>query len=159
MSQFNKYIKIAQEMISEQKTNQEEEETNQEEEEETNQETTTITTIQNVKDFIETNKQNLYFSPLKAKYKSEMIYISNKELNDNFVNRDLKVKNVIKKLKENIKDVSKGASKNIKDVSENENSNYSGGNEFIITLNKEIELGLNVAVEKFILVVPIKRVQ
>ena len=143
MSQFNKYIKIAQEMISEQETNQET--------------TTTIKTVEDVKDFIETNKQSLYFSPLKAEYKSEMIYISNKKLNDNyFINRDLKAENVIKKLKENINRVSKGASKNInrvlKGASKNENKNYSGGNEFIITLNKEIELGLNIAVEKFILV-------
>ena len=146
MSQFNKYIKIAQEMISEQETNQET--------------TTTIKTVEDVKDFIETNKQSLYFSPLKAEYKSEMIYISNKKLNDNyFINRDLKAENVIKKLKENINRVSKGASKNInrvlKGASKNKNSknfNYSGGNEFIITLNKEIELGLNVAVKKFILV-------
>jgi hypothetical protein len=100
---------------------------------------------QNVIDFIENNKENLYFSTLKSDSSGHgggMIYISVKKLNNSkFEGRQLKSEKVISELKNNIKSVSK-----------NKDSNYSDGNEFIITLSDVVNFGFNdTEAEDFIL--------
>jgi hypothetical protein len=140
MSQFDKYVKIAQEMINEGKMKG-----SKASKEKVDNKDNEISSKQNVVDFIENNKENLYFSALKSDSSGHgggMIYISNKKLNSKFEGRRLKSKEVISELKNNIKSVSK-----------NKDSNYSDGHEFIITLSDVVNFGFNdTEAEDFILV-------
>jgi hypothetical protein len=141
MSQFDKYVKIAQEMINEGKMKG----SKASKEKVDNK---IPSKKEDVVDFIENNKENLYFSSLKSDSSGHgggMIYISNKKLNSSeFEGRRLKSKEVISELKNNIKSVSK-----------NKDSNYSDGNEFIITLSDVVNFGFSfndIEAEDFILV-------
>ena len=158
MSQFDKYIKIAQEMISEAKMKgskaSKEKVDNKDNKIPSKKEDVKEKVVdkipskkKDVVDFIENNKENLYFSTLKSDSSGHgggMIYISNKKLNNSdFKGRQLKSEEVISDLKNNIKSVSK-----------NKDSNYSDGNEFIITLSDVVNFGFNdTEAEDFILAI------
>jgi hypothetical protein len=142
MSQFDKYVKIAKEMINEAKMKG----SKASKEKVDNKDNKIPSKKEDVVDFIENNKENLYFSALKSDSSGHgggMIYISNKKLNNSkFEGRQLKSKKVISELKNNIESISK-----------NKDSNYSGGNEFIITLSDVVNFGFNdTEAEDFILV-------